>query len=74
LKDRGHPLDGSGRVLRGSPTTINDGPFSEVKDVIGGFSIVEAASLDEASSLAQGCPILEVGGSVEVRPIETVRM
>jgi hypothetical protein len=31
--------------------------------------IVEAASLDEAAELAKGCPILELDGSVEVRPV-----
>jgi len=74
LKNQGHPLEGTGKVLRGSAKTINDGPFSEAKDVIGGFSIVEAGSLEEAASFASGCPILEVGGSVEVRPIQTLRM
>jgi len=38
--------------------------------VIGGYSVVEAKDLDHAAELAKGCPILEVGGSVEVRPIQ----
>lgn len=74
LKELGHPLDKTGKVVRGSSKAINDGPFAEAKDVIGGFSVIEAASLEEAASLAAGCPILEVGGSVEVRPVQTLNM
>jgi len=36
---------------------------------VGGFSLIEARDLDEAAELSKGCPILERGGSVEVRPI-----
>jgi hypothetical protein len=74
LKEQGHPLDKAGRVVRGSAKAINDGPFAEAKDVIGGFSVVEADSLEEAAEFASRCPILEVGGSVEVRPIQTLTM
>jgi hypothetical protein len=48
---------------------ITDGPYAEVKEIIGGYIIVKAAHLDEAVAMAQGCPILSVGGSVEVRDI-----
>ena len=74
LKNPGHPLEKTGRVVRGASKAINDGPFAEAKDVIGGFSVVEASSLEEAATLASGCPILEVGGSVEVRLIQTLNM
>ncbi|HEY8957335.1 YciI family protein [Chitinophaga sp.] len=46
---------------------ITDGPYAEVKEIIGGYLIVKAASLDEAFALAEGCPILFMGGHVEVR-------
>jgi len=42
---------------------------SEAKDLVGGFTLVEARDIDEAVQLSHGCPILEGGGSVEVRPI-----
>ena len=45
------------------------GPYTEIKETIGGYSIVKAESLDEAVSLANGCPIFAVGGNVEVREI-----
>jgi len=48
---------------------VTDGPFAETKEVLGGFSIIEAKDIDEAARIAEGCPILEGEGSVEVRPV-----
>lgn len=67
LKDAGHPLDRSGKLV--SAKNVVDGPFAEAKDIIGGFSIVEAKDIDHAVELSRGCPIFNVGGAVEVRPI-----
>jgi hypothetical protein len=72
LKDPGHPLDWAGKVVKSAGVT--DGPYAEAKDVIGGYVIVEAEDLNQAADLSKGCPILEVGGSVEVRPIQALRM
>ena len=69
LKDRGQPLEGTGKVVRGQQKTVTDGPYAEAKDLVGGFTLVEAPSIDKAVELSRGCPILEGGGSVEVRPI-----
>jgi len=70
LKNLGHPLErSSGKVVGGKKKTVTDGPYAEAKEVVGGFSIIEARDLDEAAHIAAGCPILEVGGSVEVRSI-----
>lgn len=74
LKEPGHPLEHSGKVVKGSQKTIIDGPFAEAKDVVGGFTVVEARDLAHAAELAKGCPILEAGGSVEVRPIQKMNM
>ena len=41
----------------------------EIKEAIGGYSIVKAASIEEAAELSKGCPILASGGNVEVREI-----
>jgi hypothetical protein len=46
---------------------VTDGPFMESKEVVGGFSIVQADTVDAAAQLAKGCPGLQVGGTVEVR-------
>lgn len=69
LKEAGQPLERAGKIVRGKDRTVTDGPFAEAKDIIGGFSIVEARDLDHAVSLSAGCPIFDVGGAVEVRPV-----
>ena len=69
LKDLGRPLERTGKVVRGKGKTITDGPYAESKEVIGGFSIIEARDAAEAARIASGCPILGGGGSVEVRPV-----
>lgn len=69
LKDRGQPLEQTGKVVRGRGKTVTDGPYTEAKDLVGGFTIVEARDIDQAVELSRGCPILEGGGSVEVRPV-----
>jgi hypothetical protein len=74
LKDIGHPLENSGKVVRGKQKSVTDGPFAEAKDVVGGFTLIQARDLEQASELSKGCPILEVGGSVEVRPIQALNM
>ena len=69
IKDPGQPLDPSGKVVKGRQKTVTDGPFAEAKDVVGGFTIVEAKDIGHAVELCMGCPILSVGGDVEVRPV-----
>jgi hypothetical protein len=61
----GDALTAEGRVLKAK--VVTDGPFVESKEIVGGYSIVEADSLDSAAKLAKGCPGLLLNGSVEVR-------
>ena len=68
LKDRGHPLEAAGRVVTGRGKNVTDGPYVE-KDLVGGYSLVEARDLAQATELSKGCPILENDGSVEIRAI-----
>lgn len=74
LKNLGQPLERVGKVVGGKKKTVTDGPYTETKDVIGGYSIVEARDLEQAAQLATGCPILENGGSVEVRPVKQMSL
>jgi hypothetical protein len=74
LKDPGRPLEAAGKVVSGSQKVIRDGPYAEAKDVVGGYITVEADDLAQAVELSKGCPILEVGGSVEVRPVQKLNM
>lgn len=68
LVDPGNRLAPEGRVVRPGAVVIN-GPYVEIKEAIGGYIIVKANSLDEAAELSKGCPILKIGGNVEVRTI-----
>ncbi|HZX57812.1 MAG TPA: YciI family protein [Mucilaginibacter sp.] len=68
LVARGNRLLSAGKVLTGDGI-ISDGPYTEIKESILGYSIVKALSLEEATELANGCPVLFVGGNVEVREI-----
>jgi hypothetical protein len=69
IKDRGQPLDPEGKVVRGKQRTVTDGPYAESKDIVGGFTLIEAKDLGQAAELAGGCPIFEYDGLVEVRPV-----
>jgi hypothetical protein len=67
----GDRLDEGGKVLRQPRgATVTDGPYVEAKEIVGGYIIVTAPSLAAAAELAKGCPGLENGTTVEVRPIE----
>jgi hypothetical protein len=74
LRNIGQPLERAGKVLSGKATPVTDGPYAETKDVVGGFSIIEAKDLDEAARIATGCPILLRGGMVEVRPVRQMNL
>ena len=70
LKDRGVPLERTGKTVKGRQKSIVDGPFAEAKDAVGGFSLVRASDIDQAVELSKGCPIFEAdNGAVEVRPV-----
>jgi hypothetical protein len=71
LIDRGHRLENSGKVVNGN-SAVTNGPYTEIKESIGGYSLVKAASYDQAVELAKGCPILTVGGNVEIREISAL--
>jgi hypothetical protein len=51
---------------------ITDGPYMEAKEMVGGYLIVKANSLDEAIEIAKGCPNLLYGGSVEIRTVMAI--
>jgi hypothetical protein len=74
LVERGQPLERTGTLLERKQGVFTDGPFVETKDVVGGFSIIKADSVEQATELAKGCPFFERGGYVEVRPIMNLDM
>ena len=54
--------------VRNGRASVTDGPFAETKEILGGFNLIEADSLDEAVKIAQEFPWIGTG-SIEVRPV-----
>ena len=66
LVETGKQLSFEGKVVRPN-NVVTDGPYTEIKEAMGGYMFVKVEAVDEAIELAQGCPILKIGGSVEIR-------
>jgi hypothetical protein len=64
----GNRLASKGNVVKAGHVVTN-GPYVEIKEAIGGYTMVKADSLEEATELAKGCPIFAINGNVEVRPV-----
>lgn len=60
-----------GKTLKPN-NVITDGPYAEIKEIVGGYILVKANNIDEAMKLAEGCPILGIGGHIEVRNVITM--
>ena len=61
-----------GRVIRGNrggKPRVADGPYSETKEVLGGFYLIEADNYDDAVQKTLDHPHLEYGGTIEVREL-----
>ena len=75
LNERGkikgaQPLGGQGRVISGTDGRfVVDGPFTETKEAVGGYVVLQADSPNEAVEIARSMPTLRYGISVEVRPM-----
>jgi hypothetical protein len=68
------PLKVAGKTVTGQGKVITDGPFIEGKEIVGGYLICKADTLDEAVEIARDCPVLEHDGIVEVRQIGDINM
>ena len=65
----GEALTPGGKTVKGPKAVISDGPFAESKEVVGGYFIVKAKSLEDATEIAKDCPDLPFNGVVEVREV-----
>jgi hypothetical protein len=65
-------MDDPGRVIRGrgAEMRVTDGPYSETKEVLGGYYTIVADSYQHAAERAVDCPHLEYGGTIEVRQVD----
>lgn len=68
LSGNGARLTPEGKVLK-EGGLITDGPFVEIREILGGLIIVKAENIEEATTLAHGCPAIDLGGSVEIRAV-----
>lgn len=68
LKDEG------GRNLTANKGNVQvvDGPYSEAKEVLGGFFMIEADDYDGAVAISKECPHLKYGGRIELREIDAI--
>ena len=66
--------DEPGKVVRKQNGQVKaiDGPYSEPKEVLGGYYTINAESYDQAIQRASDCPHLEYGGTIEVREIDAM--
>ena len=65
--------DDAGKVMRGrGQVRVTDGPYSETKEVLGGYYLIKAANYNEAVARARDCPHLEYGGTIEVRQVDRI--
>jgi len=69
LVDRGNRLENTGKVVKPN-NIVTNGPFTEIKESLGGYSMIKADSYEAAVEIAKGCPGLSLGGSVEVRLVD----
>jgi len=66
IVDMGGKLKSGGKIL--TPSGVKDGPFVEIKEIVGGYMVVAAESYEHALEVASGCPgIIRPGSSVEIR-------
>ena len=70
IVDMGGKLKPGGKIV--TVSRVTDGPFSEAKEVIGGYMVVAAENYDHAIEIARECPgVVRTGTSVEIREIAT---
>jgi hypothetical protein len=61
------------KVKDGKPV-VSDGPYAELKDVLGGYFVIEARDQAEAEAIAKDCPHVAIAATnwIEIRPIESM--
>jgi hypothetical protein len=70
----GEPLLPGGKLVTGPKKAVTDGPYTEGKEVVGGYFVVNAGDMNEAVEIAKDCPDYELGGSVQVRQVMKLDM
>ena len=66
--------DEPGKVVRrkDGEIRVTDGPYSETKEVLGGYYLISARDYAQAVELTRDCPQLEYGGTIEIRQVDRI--
>jgi hypothetical protein len=67
--DGGNRLANNGTTIKGTKKQVSDGPFTESKEIVGGYISIKAADKEAAIEIAKDCPIFYYDGIVEVREV-----
>jgi hypothetical protein len=66
----GEPLLPGGKMVSGKGgKSVTDGPYTEGKEVVGGYFIINAKDINDAAEISKECPGCELGGYVQVRQV-----
>ncbi|MFT3878960.1 MAG: YciI family protein [Gemmatales bacterium] len=68
MVDPGDALQPTGKVLRAGGVTT-DGPFVEAKELLGGYSVIQVDTYEQALAIAKECPAHKDGSSIEIREL-----
>jgi len=73
--ESGEPLLPGGKLVSGKGgKSITDGPYTEGKEVVGGYFIINAKDMDEAIALTKDYPDFDNGGTIQVRQVMKIDM
>jgi hypothetical protein len=56
-------------VVKGNTKEVTDGPYTESKEIVGGYISVHAENIQHAIEISKGCPIFNFDGKVEIREV-----
>ena len=70
----GEPLLPGGKLLKGSAAGVTDGPYTEGKEIVGGYFIINAENYDEAVTCCADYPDYANGGSIQLRQVMKMNM
>lgn len=70
----GEPLLPGGKLITGKKKTVTDGPYTEGKEVVGGFFLINAKDYDDAIRICDDYPDYDYGGSIQVRQVMKIEV
>jgi hypothetical protein len=70
----GEPLLPGGKLVSGKNKSVTDGPYTEGKEIVGGFFVINAEDMEEAVDISKDFPGFEQGGTVQVRQVAKMEM